>query len=426
MLNIQDVTPDLLEAWRDRGASPDPSVHDAARDILAQVRGGGDAALLALTERLDGATLDELRLPDTQWDALADQVPGSLRAALKANMERIETFHRPQAPEPYEVETAPGVRAGRRAVPHAVAACYVPGGRASYPSTVLMTVPLARLAGAQRILVLTPPRKDGSIDPAVAYAARLAGATDIYRIGGAQAVGAVAYGTGSVPRAGVLVGPGNAYVTAAKSLVASEGRLWTDAPAGPSELLVIADEGADPDKVAWDLLAQAEHDPDAQVVLVTTSRDLAQGVVERLDTMVGHEPRADIIRPSLADNARIVVAADLEAAVEAADAYAGEHVEVHTRDAAEVAARLRHAGSIFIGPHAPVSLGDYGAGTDHVLPTMGQARIRGGLSVTDFVKWVTWQEVTTDGLAGIAEDVVAVAEAEGLSAHASAVTRRLA
>jgi histidinol dehydrogenase len=418
-----------LQRFLQRRTRDDLGVAGSVERILREVREGGDAALRSWTRKLDGADLADPWLAEDEWDALAAKAPADVVAALRRNHERIRAFHALQTgSHEAPFESAPGVTLGRRAVAFSHVACYVPGGRAAYPSTVLMTVTPAVLAGVDDIIVVTPPHKDGSIDPTVAAAARIAGATRILRAGGPQAIAAVAYGTASVPAVECIVGPGNAYVTAAKQAVAAEGLVRTDAPAGPSELLVLADASARPHAhaLALDLCAQAEHDPSAQVLLVTDDDALAQAVAKALDSIVPDTARRDIIAASLRDHGAILVADDWDAAVAFADDYAAEHLEIVSRDPHADFARLKNAGSVFLGPWAPVSLGDYGSGTNHVLPTMGLARLRGGLAVDDFRKWITWQDVTREGLEAIADDVVAVARAEGLHAHADAVSRRLA
>ncbi len=412
--------------WRrftERRDDVPPQVKKDATKILAAVRKGGDRALRKLTARFDGADLSNPFLSASAWNALARQAPKALAAAIRANHRRITKFHQLQVGREQTVEVEPGVKLGRRPVAFESVACYVPGGRASYPSTVLMTVTPARLAGVAQVIVVTPPRADGSIDPAVAYSAKVAGAHRILRAGGAHAVAAVAYGTKTIPAVQAIVGPGNAYVTAAKQLVAD--RVWTDAPAGPSELLIIADASARPSHVALDLLAQAEHDPDAQVILVATSRALVEAVRQEVIARLPKTERRTIIGASLKRHGAFLVASSLDEAIHFANAYAPEHLTLMVRDARKALQVVRNAGSVFLGPHAPVSLGDYGSGTNHVLPTMGFARVRGGLSVEDFRKWVTWQEVTAAGLHRIGTDVAAVARAEGLVCHAQAVEERL-
>ncbi len=417
---LNDIDP---RRFFDRAQSVPAEVTQRAQAIVDDVATGGDAALRRWTQELDGIDVSEPLLAPTTWKELAAACPEAIRAAIDGNMRRIEAFHRMQVTSDGTMEVAPGVRLGRRAVPHQVAACYVPGGRASYPSSVLMTVVPARIAGVERIVVATPPRPNGTIDPAVAYAAQAAGATDILLAGGAQAVAALAHGTEHVPRADVIVGPGNAYVTAAKQLVSH--RVAIDSPAGPSELLILADEQANPAFVAADLVAQAEHDPDAQCLLVTDSEALAHAVAAELATQSEAADRADIVRASLKDHGAILLTNSMTEALAFSEEYAPEHLEIQTANAAELASQVRNAGSVFIGSHAPVPLGDYGSGTNHVLPTMGHARIRGGLAVEDFRKWVTWQDVTPEGLRHIAPDIIALAEAEGLHGHADAVRRRM-
>ncbi len=396
-------------------------VHEITARIVADVIAGGDGALRELTHQFDGADLADPWLPANEWDALAQQCPADVRNAIVNNLARIEAFHAEQAAPDIEIEPTPGIRLGRRAIVDQRTACYVPGGRASYPSTVLMTVTPARLAGVPDIIVVTPPGEDGAIDPAVAYAAKAAGANRILRAGGAQAIAALALGTKLVPRVDSIVGPGNAYVTAAKQQLASQVRI--DSPAGPSELLVIADASADPKHIALDMMAQAEHDPDAQVVLVSTDDALAHAVAKELEARVPEAARSDIIAKSLEQGA--ILTAPMHEAIAFANAYAAEHLEIITEQPHEVLRHIRHAGSIFLGPWAPVSLGDYGSGTNHVLPTMGYARLTGGLSLDAFRKWVTWQDVTENGLRAVASDITTLADAEGLHAHADAVRQRL-
>lgn len=409
----------------DRRSTTPPEVAEAVVAILDAVRAGGDAALRDATRRFDAADLADPWLAAHEWQRLADDADPDVVAALAANMARIESFHAQQVGAEQEMEVAPGIHLGRRPVPYRRVACYVPGGRASYPSTVLMTVVPARLAGVQDIIVVTPPRPDGSIDPAVAAAARLAGAHRILRAGGAQAIAALAFGTDAVTAVDAIVGPGNQYVTVAKQRVAAAGYVHADAPAGPSELLVLADGSADPGHVASDLMAQAEHDPDAQVVLVTDDAALAAAVSDELATQAADAPRREIIEQSLSAHGAILVAADWAQAVGFADVYAPEHLEIISKDPRRDLASIHNAGSVFLGPWAPVSLGDYGSGTNHVLPTMGLARLRGGLCLDDFRKWITWQDVNRQGLAAVADDITRVADAEGLHGHADAVRRRL-
>lgn len=401
-------------------------VQQKAAAIVTDVRAHGDAALRRITKELDGVDLADPFLPKAEWLAGARSVPATVRKAVDENLARIRRFHQLQAGREQVVATVPGVKLGRRPIPLDAVGCYVPGGRASYPSTVMMTVVPAVVAGVGTVVVATPPRKDGTVDPVVLYAAKAAGATHVLRAGGAQAIAALAYGTARVPKVQAIVGPGNAFVTAAKQMVAADGAVRTDAPAGPSELLVVADATAKPDEVALDLLAQAEHDPDAQVLLVATTRKLAEAVRLQLAERVPRHGRRAIVEASLRDHGALLVAKDLAEALRFSDAYAPEHLTLMVKSPRAALARLRNAGSVFLGRHAPVSLGDYGSGTNHVLPTMGHAALRGGLSVEDFRKWITWQEVTAAGLARIGPAVATLARAEGLVGHAEAVEERLA
>ncbi len=422
MIDVQRLADIDANAVCNRRQSRNEAVAQDVARIVADVRTEGDAALQRWTESLDGVRLEQPFLDRNKWDAGAAACPADVRAAIDGNLQRIRTFHAEQVPRASTMEVTPGVTLGRRPVPLARAACYVPGGRASYPSTVLMTVVPAALAGVERIIVVTPPGADGAVDPAVLYAAKAAGATDILRAGGAQAIAALALGTEQVPRVDCIVGPGNAYVTAAKQQLQSEVRI--DSPAGPSELLVLADASANAQWIAADMVAQAEHDPDAQCILLATDEALAQAVAEELPARARAASRSETILASLQQHGLIATAGASDLVAFAND-YAAEHVEIHTTNASALAQQIRNAGSIFIGPYAPVPVGDYGSGTNHVLPTMGYAATTGGLGVEDFCKWVTWQELTLEGLHSIRSDVVTLARAEGLHGHADAVEARL-
>lgn len=395
-------------------------VTETVARIYASVRAEGDAALRRYSKELDDAEIVDLFVSNEEWVDGVAQVPAELRAAINANHSRICTFHEAQVTSDMQIETAPGLILGRKRVPYNCVACYVPGGRASYPSTVLMTVTLAKIAGVAEIIVASPPRPDGTIDPAVLFAAKIAGATKILRVGGAHAIAALALGTETVPKVQAIVGPGNQYVTAAKELA----KCHTDAAAGPSELLVLADETAPAFPIALDLLAQAEHDPDAQVLLVTTSSELAAEVSAILAEEAGKADRAEIIQSAL-ENGAIIVAETMVEAIHFSNRYAPEHLEIFTANPQETFASITAAGSVFLGENTPVSLGDYGSGTNHVLPTMGQAAFRGGLSLEDFSTVITWQTATKAGLAGVANDITSLADSEGLQMHAEAVRRRL-
>lgn len=402
----------------------DASPADVAR-ILARVKAGGDAAVKAYSRRFDKVAPARLRVPAGEIARAVRAIPAPLRAALGRARKNILAFHKAGMPRAVTVDTMAGVRCTLEWRALETVGLYIPGGTAPLFSTLLMLAVPARLAGCRRIVACTPPGRDGKIDAAVLAAAHLCGLEEIYAVGGVQAIGAMAYGTESVPKVDKIFGPGNAYVTLAKQLVAREpGGAAIDLPAGPSEVMVLADAGARPALVAADLLAQAEHDAAAQAVLVATSRRLADEVRAALERQLGDLPRRAIAAASLA-NARIIVAPDLGAALEIANLYAPEHLILHLARAERCLPRIAHAGSVFIGPWTPESAGDYASGTNHVLPTSGAARSHGGVSVQSFMKSMTSQTITAAGLARLGPTIIAMAEAEGLAAHAAAVRLRL-
>ncbi|MDA3914913.1 histidinol dehydrogenase [Oleiagrimonas sp.] len=399
---------------------------EAVAAIIAEVRRDGDTALRALTERLDGCRLDELAVPAADFDAAQATLDPALKAAIAEARERIETFHRAAAPQPVRVETAPGVVCERVLRPVVRVGLYVPAGSAPLPSTALMLGVPAQLAGCREVVLCTPPRKDGSVDPAVLYAARLCGITQVFRLGGAQAIAAMAVGSVSVPRCDKLFGPGNSWVTEAKQQVSAEpGGPAIDMPAGPSEVLVIADAEADPRFVAADLLSQAEHGPDSQVLLVTDAPALAAAVQGEVERQVKALARETTARQAL-EASRIVQVQSLQQAAEVSNAYAPEHLILNVADPRALLERIDSAGSVFLGAWSPESVGDYCSGTNHVLPTYGHARAWSGVSVASFMKQVTVQQLSADGLRGIGPCAVILADAEGLGAHAQAVRVRLA
>ncbi|KUG54444.1 histidinol dehydrogenase [Serinicoccus chungangensis] len=414
------------EALRRGTAAAGPEVTAGVTDILAQVRERGDDALRELTARLDGATVADLRVTPQERDTAAAALDADLRAAITEAAGRIRTFHEAGMQQGYAVETAPGVVCERVVRPIRRVGLYVPAGSAPLPSTALMLGVPAQLAGCPEVVLCTPPRPDGTADPAVLAAAAECGIEQIYLVGGAQAIAAMAYGTETVPACDKLFGPGNAWVTEAKRQVSTaEGGPGIDLPAGPSEVLVIADAGADAEFVAADLLSQAEHGPDSQVVLLTDSRALAVAVATQVEEQVESLPRADIARKALASS-RLVVTPDLATAVEVSNDYAPEHLILALRDASDWVPRIDRAGSVFLGDHTPETLGDYCSGTNHVLPTAGAARFTGGVNVGAFQIAMTVQRATPQGLAAVGPCAVTLSEAESLHAHQRAVTRRLA
>ncbi|HEX6133261.1 MAG TPA: histidinol dehydrogenase [Longimicrobiales bacterium] len=390
--------------------------------IIADVRDRGDAALRDLARRFDGVDLSDLEVPRETWDRALEQLDPAVRDALETAAANIAAFHRAQLPAPIELETVPGVRLGRRAEPLRRVGVYVPGGRAAYPSSVLMGVVPARIAGVDEVIVCSPPGPDGLPAAAVLAACAIARADRVFAIGGAGAIAALAYGTGSVPRADKVVGPGNAYVTEAKRQL--DGVIAIDSPAGPSEVLILADDSADAGIAATEMVAQAEHDPDAASILVSTDASLLDRVAAELERLLESQPRADIIRQALSANGALLHAPSLDKAVAFAAEYAPEHLLVLTRDPRALLPSLRNAGTIFLGAPSSVAFGDYITGANHVLPTGGLARTYAGLSTADFLRWTTYQELTPAAAAALARPTAALAEAEGLPAHALAARLR--
>ncbi len=406
-------------------AAVDPGIQQQVAEILAAVREKGDAALVELTERFDGVRLEPAGLPVTEaeMDAAARQVAPETMAALAYAAGRIEAFHRAAMPRSWSMTDAAGSRLGQDVRPLDRVGIYVPGGRAAYPSTVLMTAVPARVAGVREIVLVSPPGRDGALSPVVLAAARLAGVTEAYRVGGAQAVAALAYGTATVRRVDKIVGPGNVYVTLAKARVF--GEVGIDMLAGPSEVLVIADEGADPTLAAADLLAQAEHDPMARAVLVTPSERLADRVVAETQRQLGDLPRREIAAAALAANGAVVLVAGLGEAVELANRLAPEHLELLVADPEALLPRVRHAGAVFLGAATPEVVGDYVAGPDHVLPTAGTARFSSALSTEDFVTRLSVIRYSAEGLEEAWPHLAELARVEGLAGHATAASVRM-
>lgn len=403
----------------------DAGRRERVRAIIERVRRDGDAALATLTAELDGIELDALEVAPGEVDAAAGRLTAEQRAAIDTAAANIEAFHAAQRPRDIDLETAPGVRCERVSRPLRSVGLYVPAGTAPLPSTALMLGIPARLAGCPVRVLCSPVRPDGGVDAAVLYAARVAGVERIFKLGGAQAIAAMAYGTQSVPKVDKVFGPGNAWVTEAKAQVdADPAGAARDFPAGPSEVLVVADDTARPEFVAADLLSQAEHGPDSQVLLVTTSARLARAVTSALEAQLESLPRAAIAREALAHSSIILVDKP-EAALEVANRYGPEHLLLQLENPRRWLAEVRAAGSVFLGPWAPESIGDYCSGTNHVLPTYGYAHRYSSLGVTDFMRSMTVQELTQDGIEAIGPTAETLASLEGLDAHARAVTLRL-
>ena len=397
-------------------------VEQAVKAILEDVRVRGDAALLEYAKKFDGASLDGLQVSEAEMQAALDKTDSDFLQTLQQAAENIRAFHSRQIHRDFVISKENGVVLGQKYTPIEKAGVYVPGGTASYPSTVLMDAIPAKLAGVSEIVMVTPPSKDGSIAPAILAAAKVAGVTKIFKTGGAQAVAALAYGTQSVPKVDKIVGPGNIYVATAKRLVF--GLVDIDMIAGPSEILVLADGSCNPAWVAADMLSQAEHDKLASAVLVTDSRPLALAVQQELEVQIPKLDRAEIARASIDNNGKIIVTDSLKKAVEAANLIAPEHLEVCVDDPFRLLGSIRNAGSIFLGKHAPEALGDYFAGPNHTLPTSGTARFSSPLSVDDFVKKSSFLYYTREALEDVYGRVSDFARREGLQGHAKSVEIR--
>ncbi|MFA5861247.1 MAG: histidinol dehydrogenase [Candidatus Thermoplasmatota archaeon] len=419
---IDDLAPSDVDLIVRRGLSTGAAPFPDVTDISEAVRTRGDAALFELTERFDHAKLNTLEVPRERWKDAQARMSASVIDALHAAHANIERFHRACLPVPIEIEVVRGLMAGKRNIPHHRVGVYVPGGRAAYPSTVLMTVCPAKVAGVNEVIVCTPPGPDGTVSDATLAACAVAGADRVFTVGGAQAIFALARGTQSIPRCDKIVGPGNAWVAAAKALVA--GEVAIDAPAGPSEVLVIADETANPTHAALEMLAQAEHDPAAASVVVTTSEGVAKAILDELGSLAKDAPRGAIIRAALHARGAVLVAANDAQMLGFSDRYAPEHVVILTREPRVTLSRLHDYGSAFLGPWASVAMGDYASGPNHVLPTAGLARSYSPLGVEDFLRRPTHQAATREALERLAPIVETLAALEGLPNHAAAVRAR--
>ena len=402
-----------------------PQVAARVRALFEQVRTGGDAALLDLAIELDKAALTSLVVSEAEFAAAAAQVPAGLQAAIRQAKANIEAFHAAQREPELRVETMPGVVCSRRAVPVQRVGLYVPGGTAPLFSTLLMLGVPARLAGCPEVVVCTPPQSDGSVSPVILFVAQLLGIEKVVKAGGAQAIAALAMGTASVPAVDKIFGPGNRYVTAAKQLAAGEFGVAIDMPAGPSEVLVIADASANPAFVAADLLSQAEHGPDSQVIVLSDSREVLEQVQVEITRQLATLPRRDVAAKAL-ETSRAILLPDAAAMLAFSNQYAPEHLILATDNAETLATQVTNAGSVFLGHLTPEAVGDYASGTNHTLPTSGYARQYSGVSLDSFIKKITFQRLTAAGLRGIGPVVEIMAEAEGLAAHARAVSVRLA
>jgi histidinol dehydrogenase len=420
---ISNPAPNEWKALCRRPALALDHLESSVRNILTRVKTGGDEALRALTSEFDRVALTGLELPAEALSRAADEISPELKNAIQTAAKNIRSFHAAQRREPMHVETMPGVLCWRQGVAIDKVGIYIPGGSAPLFSTVLMLAIPAQLAGCREIILCSPPAFEGRVHPAILYTAGITGVTRVFQVGGAQAIAALAYGTESIPAVYKIFGPGNQYVTQAKQLVSQEG-VAIDMPAGPSEVLVLADTTANPAFVAADLLSQAEHGADSQVVLVTTHRSLPDAVAAELAQQLEKLPRREMAGQALAHS--LMVCFDNEAhAFDFTNAYAPEHLIVHWRDEEAAVNRIRNAGSVFVGPWSPESVGDYASGTNHTLPTNGYAAAYGGVSLESFQRFITYQRLTPEGLKAIAPAVEEMATAEALEAHRQAVRIRL-
>ena len=390
--------------------------------ILEDVRNRGDQALRDYTSKFDGAQVDSIEVPESEIQAAYDSMDEAFIRVLKTAANNIRSYHSRQKRDSFVISENDGIMLGQKIVPVSVAGIYVPGGTAAYPSTVLMDTIPAKIAGVGQVVMVTPPGRDGKISQAVLSAAKVAGVDKVFRVGGAQAIAALAYGTESIPKADKIVGPGNIYVAEAKKQVS--GIVSIDMIAGPSEILIIADGKSDPAVVAADMLSQAEHDKNASAVLVTESKNLASKVSEEIERQLSILPREQIARASIETNGKIIISSSIEQAIEISDRIAPEHLEVCVDNPFDYLDKIRNAGSVFLGRSCPEALGDYLAGPNHTLPTSGTARFSSPLSVDDFIKKYQFTYYTEKALSKVADDIALFARREGLEAHARSALAR--
>jgi histidinol dehydrogenase len=416
---LLEAVPELLQ----RPVMDHAALQTVVQGVLDAVRTGGDKAVASYTKQFDGVILDTAMVTEAEITEATLLLDPALKDAIQLAAKNIKCFHEAQVNALVTIETMPGVRSWRKAVGIDKVGLYIPGGSAPLFSTVLMLGIPAVIAGCKEIILCTPPSKDGSVNPAILYAASVVGITRIYKIGGVQAIAAMAYGTETVPQVYKIFGPGNQYVTAAKQMVQESG-VAIDMPAGPSEVCVLADETCNPGFVASDLLSQAEHGPDSQVLLVSTSRKVVDEINLALASQLAVLPRKDIAEQAL-KNSKAIVVDSMEQAIFIVNSYAAEHLIIACKNDEAIGEQITNAGSVFLGNYSPESVGDYASGTNHTLPTSGYARAYSGVSVDSFVKKITFQKLTPAGLQAIGAAVETMAAAEGLEAHKNAITIRL-
>ncbi|MES2005277.1 MAG: histidinol dehydrogenase [Bacteroidota bacterium] len=406
-----------------RPAIDNTSLQQTVKAVMSEVKQNGDTAVIAFTHRFDGVELENFVVSEKEINEAGALLSAELKKAIQQAAVNIELFHSKQVAEAEVIETMPGVRCWRKSIGIEKVGLYIPGGTAPLFSTILMLAIPAKIAGCKEIILCSPPGKNGKLNPAILYAAQLTGITAVYKIGGVQAIAAMAYGTESVPQVYKIFGPGNQYVTCAKQLIQQEG-IAIDMPAGPSEVCVLADETANAAFVAADLLSQAEHGADSQVLLVTTSASLVAEVQTELAKQLAQLPRKELAAKAL-ENSTTILVTTIEEAIALVNEYAAEHLIISCKEDEAIAEKISNAGSVFLGNYSPESVGDYASGTNHTLPTNGFAKAYSGVSVDSFVKKVTYQKLSKQGLENIAETVMLMAEAEGLEAHANAARIRI-
>lgn len=414
------------ESWKELLKRPQldsSSLYNTVQQVLDEVRERGDAAIRSFTEKFDKVKVENIEVSHAEIEQAAQQIDPLLKQAIEMARRNIWKFHAEQQFESREIQTSPGVYCWQKAIAIEKVGLYIPGGTAPLFSTVLMLGIPAAIAECKEVILCTPPDKNGKVHPAVLYAAKVAGIHRVFRIGGTQAIAAMAYGTETVPKVYKIFGPGNQYVTAAKQLVSLKD-VAIDMPAGPSEVEVLADETAHPAFVASDLLSQAEHGTDSQSILITVSEPLVEKVLEEIELQIARLPKAEYVRRSL-EHSRIIVVKSLEEAVEMTNEYAPEHLIIATRYYRGVADSITNAGSVFLGNYTPESAGDYASGTNHTLPTNGHARAYSGVNLDSFIRKVTFQEISRDGLTNLSNALILMAENEELQAHSNAVKIRL-
>jgi histidinol dehydrogenase len=424
IIKVQEFKEETLRQVLNRGKSDISSIESSVRKIINDVRERGDKALLQYTEKFDKVRLpaSKLRVDERETKEAYKKLEKSQVTALRKAADNIARFHKKQLRAKWTMEIADGVTVGQVTRPLESVGVYVPGGKAAYPSSVLMCAIPAKVAGGRKIIACSPPGESGDVNPALLVAADIAGVSAVYRVGGAQAIAAMAYGTGTVPKVDKIVGPGNVFVTATKLEVSKDVAI--DVPAGPSEVLIIADETGNTAFIASDLLAQAEHDPQAWAILLTTSEALATAVKEQLYRQMKNLSRTEIINSSIQKRGLIVIVNSIEEAIDYTNMIAPEHLQIQTKNPTEVLSKIQNAGAIFLGGFSPVAFGDYSSGLNHVLPTAGYAKIYSGLSSLDFVKTMNFLQCSKEGYRKLKETTVTLAEMEGFDAHAKSVTIR--